>query len=126
MDGSVGKSIRYGQIDVWRLKNKISFGSTQKRRLPNGLKVDDFVPEATYHCADFRISMRDLPDLSGPNRDDVAIVAIRHKPNRDLNYLLAKYKGKIYMVDLVMPDYSKLMGYDLVALRLKDSKGGKG
>ena len=24
-DGSVGKSLRYGEIDPWRLKNKITF-----------------------------------------------------------------------------------------------------
>ena len=36
-DGSVGKSLRYGDIDPWRLKNKITFGhyDTQQQDISN-------------------------------------------------------------------------------------------
>lgn len=122
-DGSVGKALRYGAIEPWRLKNKITFCQFNTEELPNGVKTRGAVPvpDFTLHCADFRVSLRDMPGLSGPNRDSVSIVAVRHKPNRVYDKLLALYKGEEWIVDLVMTDFSKLRGYDLIALRKKDS-----
>ena len=122
-DGSVGKSLRYGDIDPWRLKNKITFGKYDTQRLENGQSIRGFIPVYKLHCADFRISLRDLPGLTGPNRDSVSIVAIRHKPNRTYDNLYAEYKGDKWIVELVMPDFSKLRGFDLIALRKKDANG---
>lgn len=121
-DGSVGKSLRYGDIEPWRLKNKITFGEFNTKKLKNGQSVRGIVPQYTLHCADFRVSLRDMPGLAGPNRDSVSIVAVRHK-NRSYDNLLAEYKGEIWEVGLVMPDFSKLRGFDLIALRLKDQNG---
>lgn len=122
-DGSVGKSLRYGDIDPWRLKNKIEFGEFDTKKLENGMKTRAFVKQYGLHCADFRVSLRDLPGLSGPNRDSVSIVAVRHKPNRKYDNLMARYKGDDWIVELVMPDFSKLRGFDLIALRKKDANG---
>lgn len=120
-DGSVGKSLRYGDIEPWRLKNKIEFGEYADDKLENGVPFRKFIKQYSLHGADFRVSVRDLPGLSGPNRDSVSIVAVRHKPNRNYDNLFARYKGEEWIVDLVMPDFSKLRGFDLIALRKKDS-----
>lgn len=122
-DGSVGKSLRYGEIDPWRLKNKITFGHFDTQQLKNGQSIRKMVPKYSLHCADFRVSLRDMPGLAGPNRDSVSIVAVRHKPNRKYDDLLVEYKGEEWEVGLVMPDFSKLRGFDLIALRKKDANG---
>lgn len=122
-DGSVGKALRYGDIEPWRLKNKIVFGEYDDVQLENGISDRKFVAQYSLHGADFRVSVRDLPGLSGPNRDSVSIVAVRHKPDRIYDNLFAQYKGDEWIVDLVMPDFSKLRGFDLIALRKKDANG---
>lgn len=122
-DGSVGKSIRYGSIDPWRLKNKVTFGEYKSKKLPNGMDSHGFVPTYTLHCADFRVSLKEISNLSGEDRDKVCIIAVRHKPNRNYDGQLAQYKGESYQVELVMPDESKLRGFDLIALRKRDKNG---
>lgn len=122
-DGSVGKSIRYGNIESWRFKHKVTFGKYGKKRLPNGMDGKGFVASYKLHCADFRVSIKDYQGLSGIDRDKVTIIAVRHKPNRQYDDLLAQYKGETFDVELVMPDESKLRGVDLVVLRKRAKNG---
>lgn len=122
-DGSVGKSIRYGNIESWRFKHKVSFGKNGKKRLPNGMDGHGFVETYKLHCADFRVSMSDYQGLSGTSRDKVCIIAVRHKPNRHYDDLLAQYKGETFDVEMVMPDESRLRGVDLIVLRKKVKNG---
>lgn len=114
---------QYGTIDVWRLKNIVSFGEYASKKLKNGYHVRDFVPKFKLHACDFRLSSRAIENPSGIDQQDTKVIAVRHKPNRDYSSYIAKYKGELYQVDLINPDESKLRGFDLISLKEIDKNG---
>lgn len=106
-----------GTVDLWRMKEKIVFG-TGETELANG----NHIPAVnnvkwTMHCAPYRISDRMI--LSNPtlNRENTIVVAVRHHPNRDYDSCFAKYRGDIYQVTYIVPDPSMIVTYDLVSLK---------
>lgn len=112
-----------GDIELWRLKHKIEFGEYGTKELPNYRTINTFVPKFTLHAADYRLSLRDIQNPNGVDVQSTKVVAVRHKPNRNYDSFLARYKGEIFNITLVVPDESKLRTFDLISLKKVDKNG---
>ena len=70
------------------MKDKVEFGKAEKE-LPNGNHVPDpnFPAIWTMHCAPYRVSDRMLISNPTLNNENTIVVAVRHHPNRDYNFI---------------------------------------
>lgn len=113
-----------GNINIWRLKDTVEFGDPNSEKvLANGNRIPDFKPLFSRHCARFRESWQYTATQEGEHNTETLRVAVRHFPNVDYTIYNARYKGKIYEVTNVLPDYSKVVTFDLITLRLVKKYG---
>lgn len=101
------------------MKEKVVFGDPNgETTLPNGNIITDFKPLFSRHCAQFRESWAYDATKTGEHNTETLRIAVRHFPNVDYTQYQAKFRKKLYDVTNVLPDYSKVVTFDLITLRL--------
>ena len=106
-------------IQLWRYNQKIELGDPDNTiTLPNGVEVNgQFKPILTLHCAPYRISDRNIFSTNGTDLQNTKVVAVRHNPAIDYDSYVARYRNRLYNVTYIVPDFSRIVSYDLLSLK---------
>ena len=112
-------------IALWRMKEIVTLGDPNgEKQLENGNIVPEFTPKYKFHCAQYRISDRNIPSVNGTDLQDTLVLAVKHRPNFDYDIYDAMYRGKLYSITYIVPDATNLVTWDLLSLKSVHKNGG--
>lgn len=79
-----------GDIQLWRLHDKVELGHIESKKNPDASRTKEFVTDLTLHCAQYRVTDRMILANAGLNDQGTIVVAVRHKRDREYD----SYKGR--------------------------------
>lgn len=121
------------RVDLWRYKEKLELGTNESwKELDNGniinsgddISDDTFDVKYTFHCAQYRVSDRNITSVNGMDDENTIVVAVKHRPNFDYDSYRARFRKKYYLVTYIVPDTAAIVSYDLLSLKSVVKNGG--
>lgn len=121
------------KVDLWRYKEKLELGTNDSwveldngNIINSGADINDntFDVKYTFHCAQYRVSDRNITSVDGMNDEDTIVVAVKHRPNFDYDSYRARFRKKYYIVTYIVPDTAAIVSYDLLSLKSVIKNGG--
>lgn len=121
------------KVALWRYKEKLELGTNDSWvELDNGniinsgadINDDTFNIKYTFHCAQYRVSDRNITSINGMDDEDTIVVAVKHRPNFDYDSYRARFRKKYYLVTYIVPDTAEIVSYDLLSLKSVVKNGG--